>query len=147
MHYAFDAEAKVRQMLENVSKYLRVGGMFIGTTPSSKKILYVAPAVSVAALPLTCCDRELLDAIPSDAEDLLIGNGYYQLVFEERHHEGLYGHAYRYTLVDAVDDVTEWIVYWKEFEECVPVTMTMTPIMLTKSLADWLQNTVSSGST
>lgn len=61
--------------------------------------------------------RELLDAIPPDADELKVGNYYYSLVFNEREREGLYGHAYRFSLADAVDDVTEWIVYWKEFEE------------------------------
>jgi hypothetical protein len=43
MHYAFETEKKVRQMLSNVSGALRIGGVFLGTTLSAPKILYVDP--------------------------------------------------------------------------------------------------------
>lgn len=39
MHYAFETEAKVRRMLENVSLYLKPGGVFIGTIPDEKQLL------------------------------------------------------------------------------------------------------------
>lgn len=39
MHYAFESETKVRQMLENISDSLRTGGTFLGTTLSEKKVL------------------------------------------------------------------------------------------------------------
>jgi mRNA (guanine-N7-)-methyltransferase len=38
MHYAFETEAKARQMLKNVSGALRKGGRFIGTIPNSDVI-------------------------------------------------------------------------------------------------------------
>lgn len=41
MHYAFESEEKVRMMLHNVTAYLRPGGMFIGTIPNSRSLLYV----------------------------------------------------------------------------------------------------------
>jgi mRNA (guanine-N7-)-methyltransferase len=41
MHYAFETEQKTRCMLENVSKYLRRGGIFIGTVPNAEFLLYV----------------------------------------------------------------------------------------------------------
>jgi len=41
MHYAFESEAKARCMLDNVSRYLRYGGVFIGTIPNNEKLLYV----------------------------------------------------------------------------------------------------------
>lgn len=39
MHYAFETLQKVRCMLENVSKYLRTGGIFIGTVPNAEFLL------------------------------------------------------------------------------------------------------------
>jgi mRNA (guanine-N7-)-methyltransferase len=54
--------------------------------------------------------------IPEDSDHLEIGNPYFKIIFEERHHEGVYGHAYRFSLEDAVEDCIEWIVYWEEFE-------------------------------
>jgi mRNA (guanine-N7-)-methyltransferase len=41
MHYAFESEAKVRTMLDNVSKHLREGGIFIGTIPNDQQLMYV----------------------------------------------------------------------------------------------------------
>lgn len=39
MHYAFESEAKTRVMLENVSTWLRKGGVFIGTVPNDALLL------------------------------------------------------------------------------------------------------------
>ena len=41
MHYAFETLQKARCMLENVSRNLRPGGVFIGTIPNSELLLYV----------------------------------------------------------------------------------------------------------
>ncbi len=39
MHYAFETAEKARCMLDNVSRYLRQGGVFIGTIPNSELLL------------------------------------------------------------------------------------------------------------
>lgn len=39
MHYAFETEAKARTMLQNVSKWLRPGGVFVGTVPNGAQLL------------------------------------------------------------------------------------------------------------
>lgn len=39
MHYAFQSVSKARMMLENVTRYLRSGGTFIGTIPDSENLL------------------------------------------------------------------------------------------------------------
>ena len=39
MHYAFQSISKARMMLENVSRYLRRGGTFVGTIPDSRNLL------------------------------------------------------------------------------------------------------------
>ncbi len=39
MHYAFETEQKARCMLDNVSRWLRRGGVFIGTIPNAEQLL------------------------------------------------------------------------------------------------------------
>lgn len=39
MHYAFESQTKARMMLENVSTWLRKGGVFIGTIPNDALLL------------------------------------------------------------------------------------------------------------
>ncbi|KAH8102839.1 guanine-N(7)-methyltransferase [Cristinia sonorae] len=97
MHYAFETELKVRTMLQNVSNWLRPGGIFLGTIPNSAQLL------------------ESLDALPPNAEDLSFGNNVYKIRFDERTHRGLYGHRYWFYLKDAVDDVPEYVVHWDPF--------------------------------
>ncbi|EIW68861.1 hypothetical protein TREMEDRAFT_71716 [Tremella mesenterica DSM 1558] len=97
MHYAFENASKARMMMENVSRYLRPGGVLIGTIPDADLLL----------------DR--LHSIPEDAEDLRFGNSCYYVRFNERRHKGLYGHEYRFYLTDAVEDVPEYLVDWKNF--------------------------------
>jgi mRNA (guanine-N7-)-methyltransferase len=41
MHYAFETREKAQCMLENVTRYLRKGGVFIGTVPNADFLLYV----------------------------------------------------------------------------------------------------------
>lgn len=39
MHYAFETEGKARTMLQNVSNWLRPGGVFVGTVPNGTQLL------------------------------------------------------------------------------------------------------------
>lgn len=39
MHYAFQSVSKARMMLENVTRYLKKGGTFLGTIPDSEQLL------------------------------------------------------------------------------------------------------------
>lgn len=41
MHYAFETIQKARCMLDNVSRFLRPGGVFVGTIPNSDLLLCV----------------------------------------------------------------------------------------------------------
>jgi mRNA (guanine-N7-)-methyltransferase len=41
MHYALETVQKARCMLDNVSRYLRPGGIFIGTIPNADLLMYV----------------------------------------------------------------------------------------------------------
>ena len=49
-------------------------------------------------------------------DDLQFGNSCYYVQFSERRHKGMYGHAYRFYLTDAVEEVPEYIVNWDNFE-------------------------------
>jgi SAM-dependent methyltransferase len=47
MHYAFESLHKARCMLDNVSRWLRPGGVFIGTIPNADQLLYVVFALRI----------------------------------------------------------------------------------------------------
>ncbi|BEI83443.1 hypothetical protein CcaverHIS002_0400470 [Cutaneotrichosporon cavernicola] len=95
MHYAFETPEKARMMMDNVTRYLKPGGLFIGTIPNSALLL------------------SRLDEQPDD--ELSFGNSCCQITFAERHHQGIYGREYRFYLQDAVEDVPEYIVDWDNF--------------------------------
>ncbi|KIJ32457.1 hypothetical protein M422DRAFT_213808, partial [Sphaerobolus stellatus SS14] len=98
MHYAFDTLAKVRMMFENVTKFLRPGGIFLGTVPNAE---YLMGRMS-----------EIPPSAPPE-----FGNSVYKIRFE--HHLGAqiptYGHRYWFFLRDAVEDVPEYVVHWQPF--------------------------------
>ncbi|KAL1755332.1 mRNA capping enzyme-domain-containing protein [Schizophyllum commune] len=97
MHYAFETEAKARCMLDNVSRYLRQGGIFIGTIPNADFLL------------------SHLDDVDEDEHDLSWGNSVYNVKFDERTHDSNFGHRYWFYLQDAVDNVPEYLVHWDPF--------------------------------
>ncbi|TCD62621.1 mRNA cap guanine-N7 methyltransferase [Steccherinum ochraceum] len=84
-------------MLQNVSNWLRPGGVFVGTVPNGAQLL------------------DNLEALPSNASELSFGNSVYKIRFDQRSHRGVYGHRYWFFLKDAVDDVPEYIVHWDHF--------------------------------
>ncbi|KAG8748006.1 mRNA cap guanine-N7 methyltransferase [Ceratobasidium sp. 414] len=96
MHYAFESLAKVRTMLQNVSDYLRSGGIFLGTIPNSDLLL------------------SKLNQLEPD--ELSFGNPVYRIRFDSKHEQPLYGHRYWFYLRDAVEDVPEYVVRWDEFK-------------------------------
>lgn len=96
MHYAFETEAKVRTMLENVVRYLKPGGIFIGTIPDAQNLF------------------EHLDAA-DPANPLVFGNSVYSVKFDAREHDSMYGHRCTFYLQDAVEEVPEYVVYWDNF--------------------------------
>jgi mRNA (guanine-N7-)-methyltransferase len=51
MHYAFETIQKARCMLDNVSRYLRPGGVFVGTIPNSDLLLCVQSLPLMADFP------------------------------------------------------------------------------------------------
>ncbi len=119
MHYAFESERKARIMLENVASWLRPGGVFVGTIPNAKQLMWVAlPRAPTVNRILTLYDyRDQLDQLPEDAdgEDLTWGNSVYKIRFEQRDPRPTFGHRYWFYLQDAVDDVPEYVVHWDNF--------------------------------
>jgi SAM-dependent methyltransferase len=103
MHYAFSSEESVESMLTNVSKSLKVGGMFIGTIPSSDFIKWKLKKLkegetkwgnslySVTFPDLTCYNKENNTFIHP------------------------FGNVYNYFLKDAVEDVPEYVVPFEKF--------------------------------
>ncbi|VEU22544.1 DEKNAAC103332 [Brettanomyces naardenensis] len=95
LHYAFVNEETARSALENVSRSLKLGGMFIGTIPSSDFIRW-----KIKRLP------------PGEKK---WGNSIYSVEFPEvpprdGKFEKPFGNMYTYYLVDAVDHVPEYLV-------------------------------------
>ncbi|KAK9447799.1 mRNA capping enzyme-domain-containing protein [Limtongia smithiae] len=100
LHYAFESEAKARQMLENVSHSLRRGGKFIGTIPSSDAL------------------AEYIRKLPKDEKEW--GNSVYSIrFFNDPPRDGVFrppfGHRYSFFLQDAVEDVPEYVVPFEIF--------------------------------
>ena len=98
MHYAWESVQKARIMLDNVSRYLRKGGVFVGTIPDS---------------------RELRDRMASSAhpEDRSFGNRYYKVVFDQIETWPAFGNRYTFFLEDAVENVPEYVVDFDVFED------------------------------
>lgn len=104
MHYAFSSEASVESMLNNVSKSLRVGGMFVGTIPSSDFIKWK------------------INKMKEGGKGW--GNSLYSVTFpdlegcwdrEKKNFKKPFGNVYNYFLKDAVEDVPEYVVPFEKF--------------------------------
>lgn len=117
-------------MIENVSRYLRRGGIFIGTIPNAELLLQVFffflvlfpfcfSGFETDADAVCIPHRERLNELPEHDEELRFGNSCYSIQFRERQHKGVYGHDYRFYLTDAVEDVPEYLVDWENFVSCV----------------------------
>ncbi|GAB2258786.1 hypothetical protein Droror1_Dr00014946 [Drosera rotundifolia] len=100
MHYSWSTEARAWRALENVSKLLRPGGIFIGTMPDANVII-----------------KKL-----REAEGLAFGNSVYWVRFDDEFAEkkfnlsSPFGIKYKFHLEDAVD-CPEWIVPFHIFKE------------------------------
>jgi mRNA (guanine-N7-)-methyltransferase len=92
LHYAFESEDKIRQLLMNISENLRPGRCFIGTIPYANRIV-----------------KRLMD-LPSD--QLSFGNPIYRITFDTREQPSVFGHTYTFRLEDAIDDCPEYLVHF-----------------------------------
>ncbi|KAJ2082590.1 mRNA cap guanine-N7 methyltransferase [Coemansia sp. RSA 988] len=98
LHYAFETEKKARQMMHNVSSHLANGGVFICTIPNANWLI------------------KRLKANHDDSRSF--GNTVYRVDFEKDASEiKRFGTAYAFTLDEAVEDCTEYIVHMPTFIE------------------------------
>lgn len=100
VHYAFESEERVRQMLTNVTERLQPGGFFIGTTPDANVLVRKLRAV----------------------DGLTIGNKVFRVDFDEAFSDkkfpldkGPYGIRYNFTLDQNVEDCPEYLVHFPTF--------------------------------
>nr|CAF06136.1 related to RNA (guanine-N7-) methyltransferase [Neurospora crassa] len=105
MHYAFETEAKARQMLKNVAGALKKGGRFIGCIPNSDE----------GELEPTSEPKP-----PSDPTIAEWGNDIYRVRFNgPTPADGIFrppfGWKYNFFLHEAVEEVPEYVVPWEAF--------------------------------
>lgn len=101
LHYSFETEEKVKQLLTNVTRLLRAGGTFVGTIPSLDFI------------------REKI-VKKEYIREKTFGNDLYSVKFEsEIPLDGVFrqpfGNKYTYYLKDAIDNVPEYVVPFEHF--------------------------------
>ncbi|WFD22041.1 mRNA (guanine-N(7))-methyltransferase [Malassezia equina] len=97
LHYGWDSEEHARTMLSNAARWLRPGGTLIGTTLD---------------------DETLFARLHEDEHAVSFGNECYRIEFDQRYDMGEkpFGNRYRFWLLDAVDNVPEFVVDWATFE-------------------------------
>lgn len=116
LHYAFETEEKVRALLVNVAKSLRVGGTFIGTIPSSDFIRSKIVEKNI---------------LKDENGKFKFGNSLYSATFDkEPPADGVFrpafGNRYTYWLKDAVDNVPEYVVPFETLRAlCEEYNMTL----------------------
>jgi mRNA (guanine-N7-)-methyltransferase len=110
MHYAFETEAKCRQMLRNVAGALKPGGRFIGTIPSSDVISERVRG------------KDTRDKLPENEEHGVQewGNSIYRVKFSNPPPRSgtfrpYWGWEYNFFLEEAVEEVPEYVVPWEAF--------------------------------
>jgi mRNA (guanine-N7-)-methyltransferase len=125
MHYAFESEAKARQMLRNVAGLLKKGGRFLGVGPNSDVI-----SAKVAEFHEKRKEQEkLARATQAEREDGEVddiaatpewGNGIYRVRFpgptpEDGVFRPPFGWKYSYFMEEAVEEIPEYVVPWEAF--------------------------------
>lgn len=96
MHYGWSSLQRARLVIENVSRYLAEGGVFLGTIPNQEELY------------------KRRDAMPPG--ELVFGNSKYHVEFEQREKRKAFGDKYTFFLADAVDEVPEYVVDWDQFQ-------------------------------
>jgi mRNA (guanine-N7-)-methyltransferase len=132
MHYAFESEAKARQMLKNVAGALKKGGRFIGTIPNSDVIsdrvqkFNARNALKKKAGEDGENGAKLDEADEGEVEEgeaeetAEWGNEIYQVRFPGKTpDDGIFrppfGWKYSFFLHEAVENVPEYVVPWEMF--------------------------------
>lgn len=95
LHYSFASEKTARALLANASARLRPGGHFVGTIPNADELV------------------RRLKAAPG----LEFGNSIYKVKFDSKTDFPRFGARYRFTLLDALDDLPEYLVHFRSLVE------------------------------
>jgi len=100
IHYSFSTETRARKAFENISKALRPGGHFVGTT----------------------VDSNVLVKNLRETDGLQFGNEVIEVTFDEKHSDKKFlppgfGIEYSFTLEDAVTDCRESLVPFMTFKK------------------------------
>ncbi|RKP10391.1 mRNA capping enzyme-domain-containing protein [Thamnocephalis sphaerospora] len=90
LHYAFETEAKAKQMVSNVADHLRPGGFWIGTLPDAYWITKKLRSV----------------------DGLSFGNSVYNIRFDQKDHYPTFGHRYIFHLEDVIESCPEYLVHF-----------------------------------
>jgi mRNA (guanine-N7-)-methyltransferase len=132
MHYAFESEAKARQMLKNVAGALKKGGRFIGTIPNSDVISDRVQKFNARNALKKKASADGENGAKPDEEDegeveegeaeetAEWGNEIYQVRFPGKTpDDGIFrppfGWKYSFFLHEAVENVPEYVVPWEMF--------------------------------
>lgn len=107
LHYGWDNYAHANLMLDNIAKYLRPGGTFIATFPDCFE-LHSRLTQAVAREPSTKSFRNAFYNVSFDEVNRTEDD---QILFEP------FGQRYTFALTDAIDEVAEFVVDWRELEE------------------------------
>lgn len=113
-HYSFETEASARLSLQNISRVLRPGGYFFGTTTNAKVIRYT-PIRNQALLLITMdVSRWCRERFRQSRDPMVISNPVYRIELArdslERLHSQDYGVRYYFTLESAVEECPEYLI-------------------------------------
>ncbi|PVU89007.1 hypothetical protein BB561_005610 [Smittium simulii] len=95
IHYAFDSEIRVRQLLSNVANHLYSGGHFIGTT----------------------LNAYWLAKKKESTKSCKFGNSVYSIEFNENNGSSPFGLEYTYNLIGAIQGCPEYLVHLPTFKK------------------------------
>ncbi|ELP92242.1 mRNA cap guanine-N7 methyltransferase, putative [Entamoeba invadens IP1] len=98
IHYSFSSPETARQAIENVTSRLKVGGIFLGTTVNAYRVV------------------KKLRCVPGTS----FGNGLFKIEFDkavDKEHIPIYGAQYNFKLVDAIEDLPEFLIPFCEFHK------------------------------
>ena len=117
MHYAFETEERARCMLDNVSRWLRPGGVFVGTIPNGGQLLCECLIIQVNQSPDDRGYRHRSRL--RDSPNHSFGNKIYNISTDtpipDDSELPKFGFRYVFWLKDAVESVPEFLVLWDNF--------------------------------
>eukprot|EP01006_Ploeotia_vitrea_P023988 TRINITY_DN56685_c0_g1_i1.p1 TRINITY_DN56685_c0_g1~~TRINITY_DN56685_c0_g1_i1.p1 ORF type:complete len:930 (+),score=47.74 TRINITY_DN56685_c0_g1_i1:1-2790(+) len=107
VHYAFESEAKVRQTLTNVTRYLKPKGWFVGTTVDERVVLSK----------LKEHGKLEKERVGEGRPCVAIENSQYRLEMlgNSPEPQGTYKVEYNFSLEESVQDCAEYLIRWDNF--------------------------------